>query len=270
MQAIRPLVIVGLASLALVGCTAQPESTVAPNTRVSYDDGTIAAVKEVKNGNTVSVTIGDATKEVRLLNVVAPSANNNQDSGTCLLAESTEYLAQKLPAGTEVTLNFDPAQVGSSGYVDAAVYVGEDFINKDIVAAGLASTTYQSQNDKFYPEISAAQQDAAREGLGLYSKGTDCTIAHTIQAEIDAVKAAGSLGENEQKVVYQQASIVYNTYTTDKNKPAEWVGSIVSLEAIENQLDDLKTELGKNYYNEKGLTEADLATASPTSRPGGN
>ncbi|MEX3610872.1 thermonuclease family protein [Rothia sp. LK2588] len=266
------LTVACLAALALTGCTdskeaAAPAPTSSP-AKKTYQDGQKATVKSVESANTVTVDIDGSTEQVRLLNVVAPSKNNNVPSGSCLIQESTDYLKKKLPAGSEVTLKFDKAQVGTSGYLDAAMYSGDQFINKQVARDGMAATTYTTQNDTFYPEISQAQQDAAKDAVGLYSKDVDCTIPHMIaQAQEKAKSAKDIKDEQQRKIAYQEASTVYNDLNDEVSAPAQWVGSIVTLEPVRQQLEELKTDLGKNYYNKEGVSEADQATASPTGRP---
>ena len=207
------------------------------------------------------------------MNVVAPSENNNVLSGSCMVQESKDFLASKLPAGQEVTLNFDDAQVGTSGFLDAAVLVGEDLVNAEVTGAGMAATTFATQKDEFYPQVSEAQQQAAKDGKGIYSTDTGCTVPHALKDAIDQVKSAGDKSnEDERKVVYQKASAVYNSLDESESAPASYLGSIVTLDAVQKQMEDLRTALGDNYYDETGLSQAEKqsASASATARPGSN
>lgn len=283
MKFLRCVTTLSVATLALAGCSSSggssAESAVASQQgKTAYSDGQKATIKSVDSGNTVTVDIDGAQKQVRLINVVAPSKNNNEPSGTCLLDESQKFLAEKLPEGKEITLNFDPSQPGTSGFLEAAVYAGEDFINQEVVAAGFAATSFTTQKDKFYPDISKAQQSAAKDGEGLYSAETDCSIPHEIKSQIDAVNQAKNEPENDDEAkakhrqVYQNASSYYNELTKDQEAPASYVGSIVTLDAIKTQLADLQKALGDNYFDEHGESVADKASASATAtaRPGGN
>lgn len=268
----RSLAVGALATLLLSGCSSEPEQpTIQPKVRATYTDGTVGTVKEVKSGNTVSVQLGEQVKDVRLLNVVAPSKNNVEHSGNCLIEESQQFLAEKLPEGTEVTLNFDPSQAGTSGYVDAAVYAGETFINREVVAAGMASTTFATPNDKFYPEVSAAQQEAARGMAGLYSPDVECTIAHEIQVNIDEARAAGEIPEEDRRTAkYKEISAFYNQLQKASESAVTWTGSIVTLDATREKLEELHEVLGDNYYNEDGKSQAEVeADASASARPDG-
>lgn len=271
MKAFRFIAVLALSALTLTACSSTNEAG-APSsaqTRTDYKDGQVATVKSVESGNTVTVDIDGKSEQVRLLNVVAPSEHNNSPSGTCLLQESTDFLSSKLPQGQQVTLNFDDAQVGTSGFLDAAVLVGEDLVNSEVVREGLAATTYATPNDEFYSQISKAQQKAAEEGKGIYSKDVECSIPSKIQKRIDEVKDAKNLAEASRKPVFLSASSYYNELVRAQGAPASYLGSIVTLTAVKDQLEGLRTALGDNYYDESGSSVADKnsASANASDRP---
>lgn len=283
MKLLRCITVLSVATLALAGCSSSSDSSgesavASQQGKSSYSDGQKATVKSVDSGNTVTVDIDGAQKQVRLINVVAPSKNNNVPSGTCLLDESHKFLAEKLPEGKEIRLNFDPSQPGTSGFLEAAVYAGEDFINQEVVEAGLAATSFTTQKDKFYSDVSKAQQSAAKDGVGLYSAETDCSIPHEIKQQLDTVNKAKKEPESndeardKHRLIYQKASSYYNELVKNQEAPASYVGSIVTLDAIKDQLEELRTALGDNYFDEHGESAADKASASATAtaRPGGN
>ncbi|MFW0110079.1 thermonuclease family protein [Rothia sp. P13129] len=272
MKITRTFVLSGVALLALSGCssaTPQPEPSPS-SSKISYADGLHAKVLSVETANTITVDVDGRTKEVRLLNVVAPTEHNNEFSGSCLVPESTEFLKQKLPEGTEVTLDFDDSRVGSSGYLEAAVYVGDDLINADVVREGFATTTFLSQRDEHYAPVSEAQQEAAREGRGIYSKDVECSLPHAIQLHLDRVhRADDSQNEEERVGLYKSASNFYNTLMSEAKSPDTWVGSIVTLDAVKDQLKELKNALGKNYYDVQGKSEREKQSeANEPIRPG--
>ncbi|MFW0155943.1 thermonuclease family protein [Rothia sp. P6271] len=272
MKITRTFVLSGVALLALSGCSsAAPEAEPSPSSsKVSYADGVHAKVLSVETANTISVDIDGQTKEVRLLNVVAPTEHNNEFSGSCLIPESTDFLRQKLPEGTEVTLDFDNSRVGSSGYLEAAVYVGDDLINADVVREGFATTTFLSERDEHYAPVSEAQQEAAREGHGIYSKDVECALPHAIQLHIDRVHQANESDDEDARISsYKAASRFYNTLMSTAKSPNTWIGSIVTLDAVKDQLKELKNALGKNYYDLQGKTEQEKQSeANEPVRPG--
>ncbi len=271
MRIYRSLALGALGLLALAGCGASSTEQAAPApSKTEYQDGQAAKVVSVQSANSLTVDVDGATEQVRMVNVAAPTENNNEMSGACLIQESADYLKKKLPEGTEITLQFDDAQIGSTGALDAAVYLGDALINADVVGAGMATTTYATAKDEFYSEISQAQQGAAEKKVGLYDPSIDCTIPYQIAQAQQKVKSAGELGEEaDRERVYKEASALYNQLSKATQAPAQWVGSIVTLDSVSTQLDDLRGALDKNYYDENGMSEADYASATATTgRPG--
>ncbi|MDO4898041.1 MAG: thermonuclease family protein [Rothia sp. (in: high G+C Gram-positive bacteria)] len=278
MRTFAPLVAVAL--LMLTACGSQTDdSTSAPAPAATYSDGTTATVVQVESANTFLAEIDGVRKSVRLVNTAAPVTTGVALSNNCLVEESTDALAKKLPEGSQVTLKFDENQRGGTGYLEAAVYSGDTFLNADMARAGMVTTTYATPADKFYPDISKAQQQAANEGLGLYSKDVECTVPAAIAQQIGAVEDAhgwqvaadDETRKNEREGVYQKASTLYNELTTQANSPAGWVGSIVTLDAVRQQLDDLEKALGDDYYPENGtsVNQQNKASAEATPvRPG--
>ncbi|TFU22302.1 hypothetical protein E4U03_06410 [Rothia nasimurium] len=267
MKRLAPLLALALVSLTACGSSDTAGSTASAPT-ITYTDGMTATVVSVESANTFTASFDGVEKQVRLINTSSPTDNGVALSSNCLVSESKALLAEKLPEGSQVTLNFDESQRGATGYVEAAVYAGDAFINRDMARAGMVATTFTTATDEFYGEISQAQQDAANEGAGLYSKGVECTIPAEIQAHQAKVEDARNWEINtsadasvedqkrvsERETIYKEASAFYTELEGQKAAPAQWVGSIVTLDAVENQLTDLKSLLGDDFYPENGTS----------------
>ncbi|MDO4822458.1 MAG: hypothetical protein Q4A03_10605 [Rothia sp. (in: high G+C Gram-positive bacteria)] len=285
MKRVTPILAVALLSLSACGSGKTAGSTESAPT-ITYTDGMTATVVSVESANTFTASFDGVEKQVRLINTSSPTDNGVALSANCLVEESKSLLAEKLPEGSQVTLNFDESQRGTTGYVEAAAHAGDAFINRDMARAGMVATTFTSSADEFYGEISQAQQDAANEGLGLYSKETECTIPSAIQAQRAKVEEARSWEINtsadasvedhkrvsERETIYQEASALYRELEGQKAAPAQWVGSIVTLSAVENQLTDFKNLLGDDFYpgngtsvNQQKKAEAEAAPVRPGS-----
>lgn len=279
MKRLVPLAVVTILALSACGTSVETAPEAAP--AITYTDGMTATVVSVESANTFTASIDGVEKEVRLLNTASPSSNGVALSSTCLVDESKALLAEKLPEGSQVTLNFDESQRGATGYVEAAVYAGDTFINRDMARAGMVATTFTSSADEFYGEISQAQQDAATEGLGLYSKDIECAIPAQIQAQKIAVEDAKSWEvdtsaeapleqkqrENERQAIYRDASAIYKDLEEQTKAPAQWVGSIVTLDAVKAQLNELRSLLGDDFYPENGTSVNQQKNAEAEATP---
>lgn len=258
----------------------EAETPAATRASLTLEDGLKGSVVKVESANTFIADFGGVRKSVRLVNTAAPSQNGVSISQNCLVEESRAALAEKLPEGTEVTLNFDDDARGSTGYVEAAVYVGETFINWEMARAGMVATTFATAEDEFYLDISNGQQDAANEGVGLYSKDVECTIPAALEAQRKAVEDARSWDvpaedaqrQAQRETVYREASELYNKLHEAQGAPSQWAGSIVTLDAITGQLEEMRNLLGDDLYGSDGSSvnqmkkqEAETAPARPGS-----
>ncbi|MFW0170270.1 thermonuclease family protein [Rothia sp. P5766] len=283
----RLIPLVASALLVLTGCgqNDQANSTATSSPTISYTDGMTVTVVSVESANTFTAEIEGLKKQVRLVNLAAPSPNGLALSSDCLVDESKALLAEKLPANSQVTLKFDENQRGKTGYVEAAVYSGDAFINRDMARAGMVATTFSTASDKFYPEISQAQQDAANEGLGLYSRDLKCAIPALIQEQKKAVddaktwevntgqdaSAEDQQKEAERQKIYKDASAFYRELKDQVKSPAQWVGSIVTLDSVSKQLTDLEQTLGDDFYPQNGTSvnqQKKSGVQSTPARPG--
>lgn len=267
MKRVTPILAVALLSLSACGSGETAGSTASAPT-LTYTDGMTATVVSVESANTFTASFDGVEKQVRLINTSAPTDNGIALSANCLVEESKALLAEKLPEGSQVTLNFDESQRGATGYVEAAVYADDAFINRDMARAGMVATTFTTSADEFYGEISQAQQDAANEGIGLYSRDIGCTIPAQIQAQKTAVEDAKSWEvdtsaeapleqkqrEAERQTIYQNASELHRSLEDQTKAPAQWVGSIVTLDAVNTQLNELRSLLGDDFYPETGTS----------------
>lgn len=101
----------------------------------------------------------------------------------CLGPEASEFLAERLPAGTEIELDYDEERLDRYDRTLAAVYESESLINAEIAAAGLGIPVYFAPDERFLPEVERAARTAQREALGLYAPEVECTLPAQLQAQ---------------------------------------------------------------------------------------
>lgn len=276
MKRLVSIALLGL--LTLTACGAQGEATGQASSVAAPElsDGMTVTVESVSSGNAFTAVFENGAKrQVKLINTAAPSNANVALSGSCLIEESTNALKEQLPEGTQVTLSFDENQRGSTGSIEAAVNIGDRQINSEMVRKGLLATTYATTQDKFYPGISLAQNEAAAEGIGLYSPDLECTIPAAINRQRAAVEDARTwevaeedhLRESERQQVYKDASALYTELSSQAKYPSNWMGSIVTLSSVDQQLKDFRNLLGKDYYGTNGKSENQKEKASAAATP---
>jgi micrococcal nuclease len=113
---------------------------------------------------------------VRLLNVDTPESVDPDKPVECLGPEASQYLRDRLPAGTQVRLERDEDEVDRYGRELAAVFLGKELINASIAENGLGVAMSVGGNTKYLEPVQTAQERARAAGRGLYSTTTACTV----------------------------------------------------------------------------------------------
>lgn len=135
-------------------------------------------VHRVIDGDTVDVVQEGDTVRIRLLNIDTPETRDPNEPVGCLGPEATKFLQTMLPAGTPVTLEYDVERTDRYGRDLAGVFLDDrTFVNAEIARAGLGEAVVFEPNEKFYPRVSAAEDEARDSGRGLFGRDVACTKA---------------------------------------------------------------------------------------------
>jgi micrococcal nuclease len=146
------------------------------------DDGSgTGTVVRVVDGDTLVAEIAGEETTVRLLNIDTPETKHPDLPVQCLGPEATEFLAERLPAGTEIELEYDEERLDRYDRTLAGVYESGSLVNAEIAAEGLGVPVYFEPNDRFLPEVEEAAATAEAEGLGLFSAAIGCTVPAQVE-----------------------------------------------------------------------------------------
>lgn len=151
------------------------------------DDGSgEGTVVRVIDGDTLVAVVAGEETTIRLLNIDTPETKHPDLPVQCLGPEATDFLAERLPAGTEIELEYDEERLDRYDRTLAGVYESGSLVNAEIAAEGLGVPVYFEPNDRFLPEVEEAAATAQSEGLGLFSAATECTVP----AQVESLGAA--------------------------------------------------------------------------------
>jgi micrococcal nuclease len=123
-------------------------------------------VVEVTDGDTIEVSLDDGVEDVRYIGVDTPEVDPNIGV-ECFGSEASE-LNRRLVAGERVRLVFDAERRDKYGRLLAYVYVGDTFVNAELVRRGYARTLTIEPNDSFAVRFARLAQEAANAGRGLW------------------------------------------------------------------------------------------------------
>ncbi|MFH8086788.1 MAG: thermonuclease family protein [Candidatus Aenigmatarchaeota archaeon] len=128
---------------------------------------TLVTVARVIDGDTFELANG---KKVRLLGVDAPEKNKY------FYQEAKEKL-REMVENKNVFLEADKINSDSSGRLLRYVFVGDTFVNLEMIKQGFASVYVVSSNQKYSSQLLEAEEYARKNKLGIwgkFSKFSDC------------------------------------------------------------------------------------------------
>jgi micrococcal nuclease len=152
-------------------------------------------VTRLVDGDTLDVLVDGRTERVRLLNIDTPETKHPDKAVQCLGPEAADLLAELAPPGARIRLEYDEEREDRYGRTLAAAFTADGrLINAEVARAGLGRAVVYGENDRFLPQVQAAQREAADDGRGLYSSDVTCTLPGRLQQVTEAVESAEAAG----------------------------------------------------------------------------
>ncbi len=129
--------------------------------------GQRARVLRVIDGDTIEVAIDDRSDDVRYIGVDTPETVKPGEPVECFGPEASAF-NHSLVDGETVRLAFDRERRDVYGRLLAYVYVGETFVNAELVRGGYARTLEIPPNTAEADRLAALEERAGRAGDGLW------------------------------------------------------------------------------------------------------
>lgn len=208
-------IVAGAVALGFVAtaCTQAPASQTA-------SDRNGATVVRVIDGDTIVADLSGAETTIRLLNIDTPETKHPDKPVQCLGVEAADYTKSLLAPGDRIELAYDVQRLDPYGRTLAGVYKDGNLVNADIAAAGLGVAVLFQPNERFYPEVLAAEQRAQESGEGLYSAAIDCTIPARAVAAIAGMEAVEDTVPANAEAVGSALAVVTAAIVAGKAKSA--------------------------------------------------
>jgi micrococcal nuclease len=142
------------------------------STRIETDAGgrVFATVSQVIDGDTVHVTIGGTTEEIRLIGVDTPETVHPTKPVQCFGPEASQHTKELLPRGSRVYLVRDVESRDKYGRLLAYMYRATDdiFVNYELVYNGWARPYPYPPNTTLESSFAEAAFHAQSQQLGLW------------------------------------------------------------------------------------------------------
>jgi micrococcal nuclease len=162
------VVLLAILAVALVrGCGDDNDSGGgAGTTDTPTADEVTGEVVEVTDGDTIEVELDGGVEDVRYIGVDTPEVDPN--IGVECFGSDASELNARLVEGERVRLVFDAERRDRYGRLLAYVYVGDTFVNAELLRRGAARTLTIAPNDSFAERFARLAQEAANAGRGLW------------------------------------------------------------------------------------------------------
>lgn len=129
---------------------------------------TTARVIRAIDGDTIAVSIGGRTEDVRYIGVDTPESVKPGTPVECYALDASHF-NEHLVEGHAVRLDFDAEQRDVYGRLLAYVHLGDTFVNAELVQRGFATTLTIPPNDRYAGLLGRLEDQAAAAGRGLWS-----------------------------------------------------------------------------------------------------
>lgn len=127
-----------------------------------------ARVERVIDGDTIEVDLGGETEDVRYIGVDTPETVKPATPVQCFGPEASER-NHELVEDRTVRLEFDRERRDVYGRLLAYVFVGDRFVNADMVRGGYARTLEIAPNTSRAMQLGRIEAEAGEAGRGLWS-----------------------------------------------------------------------------------------------------
>lgn len=124
--------------------------------------GEIGAVTEVLDGDTIHVGLSDGDWSVRLIGI------NTPETGQYYFEEAKDK-TEELVGGKAVLLQKDVSETDKYGRLLRYVYLGDLFVNAEMVKEGYAQAATYPPDVKYADLFVSLEREARENGLGLWA-----------------------------------------------------------------------------------------------------
>jgi micrococcal nuclease len=140
-----------------------------PEPALEKSSSQTAAVTRVVDGDTVEVRIDGVVEDLRYIGVDTPESVKPDTPVECFGPEASEFNSE-LVEGETVRLVYDAERRDVYERLLAYVYVGNTFVNAELVRRGYATTLTIAPNDRFAAMFDRLEREASAAGRGLWGE----------------------------------------------------------------------------------------------------
>ena len=163
-------IILAIILLLIAACTEEDGST--GNGSSDNSGGEAAArVTHIRDGDTIEVDIDGKEYAVRYIGINTPEIAHNDDETDQPCGADSTAANRALVEGQIVRLEKDVSETDQYGRLLRYVYVGDVFVNEQLVREGWAESAKYNPDTREFDNFRSLEQAAANAGIGCHPTG---------------------------------------------------------------------------------------------------
>jgi len=187
-------------------------------------------VTRVIDGDTIEVEIDGEKKRVRYLGVDTPETAHSSKPVQCFGREASEY-NKKLVEGKWVRLEKDISETDKYGRLLRYVYVGDRFVNFELISRGYANVVTYPPDVKHIEKFLIAERIALAEKRGLWGAGcereSNVVFSPTVPVknsggESEGCLIKGNINKDKEKIYHVPSCEYYDKTIVSENYGERW------------------------------------------------
>jgi len=208
-------------------------------TPASAQAGELYQVTRVVDGDTIEVRINNETKVVRYIGINTPETVHPSKPVECFGREASDK-NKALVAGKRVRLIQDVSDTDRYGRLLRYVYVGEVFVNEELVRQGYANASTYPPDVAMSERFRQAEEEARLNQRGLWGSACSGREATAAPAPVPVTTSApavgqctikGNINSEGEKIYHAPGCQSYSKTVIDESKGERWFCS--ESEAVE-------------------------------------
>ncbi|KXK08641.1 MAG: Thermonuclease precursor [Microgenomates bacterium OLB22] len=178
-------------------------------------------VVTVVDGDTIRLANGQT---VRYIGINTPELNKGKGLPQCFAQEATDA-NKRLVLGRSVRLVKDVSETDKYGRLLRYVYVGDTFVNEQLVVEGYAHASTYPPDVLFAPMFSAREQDARQQKRGLWADGAcdqDVKDVSKVSPTPSGCTIKGNITTDGKKIYHLPVCRYYSQAQISEDRGERW------------------------------------------------
>src|SRR3989344_1394607 len=200
-----------------------PVSNQPVNDQPAVENDTYLVVRVI-DGDTIEIEGG---QKVRYIGIDTPETVDPRKPVQCFGVEATNK-NKELVSGKRVRLEKDVSEIDKYGRLLRYIYVGDTFVNLELVKQGFAYSSTYPPDVKYQSQFTEAQRQAKEQNKGLWGSCPVTTPTPTITAtppstqQPSSCDIKGNISSSDEKIYHVPGCTSYNVTKIDEARGERW------------------------------------------------